>query len=93
MVVLDCRGMGLIPGQGNSHPMCHTAWPKMGEESSITKPDLGLLACSKANLLTLGCGERESSVYCRLPSKEGRQLVLKGSQLLEAFRERFLKTR
>ena len=29
-------------------------------------------ARSKANLLTLGCGEGKHSVYCRAPSKESR---------------------
>ena len=32
---------------------------------------------SKDNLLTPGCGDGKCSVYCRAPSKESRQLVLK----------------
>ena len=41
---------------------------------------------SKANLLTLGCGEGRCSIYCRVSSKEYRL------NSLMAFREVFLKT-
>ena len=36
-----------------------------------------LPTCSKANLLTLGFDEGKCSIYCRAPSKESRELVLK----------------
>ena len=37
--------------------------------------------CSKANLLTLGCSKGKFRVYCRAPSKESRQLLLKRPEL------------
>ena len=48
--------------------------------------------CSKANLLTLGCGERKCSVCYLAPSKDFRQLVLKRPKLPNGFRERILNT-
>ena len=45
---------------------------------------------SKANQLTLGCGEGKYSIYCRTPSKS-RQLVLKRPELHAGFQEQFLK--
>ena len=48
---------------------------------------------SKANLLTLGCGEEKCSVYCRAPSKESRQLVLKRPELPEGFQGKVFKNR
>lgn len=50
-----------------------------------------LSAHSKASLLTPGCGEGQCGVYCRAPSEESSQLVLKNSQM--AFRKRFFKGR
>ena len=47
--------------------------------------------CSKANLLTLGCGEGKYSVCCRAPSKENRQLMLKSSKLPDGFQRRVFK--
>lgn len=41
-------------------------------EPGFTRPN-----CSKTNLLTLGSGEGKYSLYCRVPSKENRQLLLK----------------
>ena len=46
--------------------------------------------CGKANLLKLGCDEGQSLL--QVPNKESRQLVLKRSELPDAFREWFLKT-
>ena len=46
------------------------------------------LACSKASLLTLGCGEGKCSVYCRTPSQENRQLTLKRLELPNGFQGR-----
>ena len=57
-----------------------------------TKLQVHSLGHSKANLLTLDCGEGKRSVYCRAPSKESRLLVLQRPNSLMAFRERFLKT-
>ena len=42
----------------------------------VTETNLDLLAHSKVNLLTPGCGEGKYSVYCRTPSKENGQLML-----------------
>ena len=52
-----------------------------------------LPTCSKANLLTLGCGEGKYSMYRRAPSKESRQLVLKRPQLPEGFQRKVFKNR
>ena len=52
-----------------------------------------LSTCSKANLLTLGCGEGKCSVYCMEPSKESRQLVLKRPELCDGFQRKVLKDR
>ena len=46
--------------------------------------------CNKAHLLTPGCSEGKCNVYCRVPSKESRQLVFKRPNSLKAFRERLL---
>ena len=40
---------------------------------------------SKAAVLTLGCGEGKYSIYCRLPSKENGQLMLKRPRLWTFF--------
>ena len=50
-----------------------------------------LLECSKANLLTLGCGEGNCNVYCKAPRKETRWLVLKAPQLPGGFKESLFK--
>ena len=45
------------------------------EQDDIMLPNqtwVHLLACSKANLLTSGCGEGKCSIYCTVPSKESR---------------------
>ena len=42
-------------------------------------------ACSKADLLTLVSGEGKYSVYCRAPSKENRQLMLKRFEFPDGF--------
>ena len=47
--------------------------------------------CSKANLLTLGCGEGKCKVYCRAPSKESRQLTLKRPELSDGFQRKVFK--
>ena len=52
-----------------------------------------LPASSKGNLLTPGCGEGRRSVYCRAPSKESRQLVLKRPELPEGFQGKVFKDR
>ena len=50
------------------------------------------LPLSKANLLTLGCGERKrDSVYCRAPSKEYGQLMLKGPRLPDGLQAKAFK--
>ena len=46
---------------------------------------------SKAKLLTLGCGEGRVSIYCRAPSKENGQLVLKRPELPNGFQGRGFK--
>ena len=48
---------------------------------------------SKANLLTLGCGEGKCSVYCRASSKESRELVLKTPGLSDGFQGKVFKDR
>ena len=50
-------------------------------------------ACSKTNLLTLGRDEGKCSVYCRAPSKESRQLVLKRLELPDVFQGKVFKDR
>ena len=40
---------------------------------------------SKANLMTAGHGIEKYSVYCRSPSKENAQLVLKRPELPDGF--------
>ena len=55
----------------------------------VTK--LGSFASSEVNLLTQGCGEGKCSVYCRAPSKESRQPVLKRHQLPDGFQRKGFK--
>ena len=59
----------------------------------VIKPGFGspCLTCSKANLLTLGCGEGKYSIYCRVPSKKNGQLMLKSSELPNGFQGRVFK--
>ena len=45
-------------------------------------------SCSKANLLTTGCGEGKYSIYCRVSSKEKEQLTLKRPKLPDEFQGR-----
>lgn len=45
----------------------------------------------KANLLTLGCGERKYSIFCRVSSKENEWLMIKRAELLNGFKEKVLK--
>ena len=47
--------------------------------------------CSKANLLTPGYGEGKYSAYCRAPSKENGQLMLKRPKLPNGFQGRGFK--
>lgn len=49
--------------------------------------------CSKANLLTLDCGEEKCSVYHKAPYKGNRLLMLKNPKLPKGFQQPFLKTR
>ena len=51
----------------------------------VTEPNLDLSVCSKASLLTLGCGEGKGLIYFRGPFKESRQLVLKKPELFGGF--------
>ena len=51
----------------------------------VTEPNLDLPVCSKANLLTVGCGEGKGHIYFRGPFKESRQLVLKKLELSGGF--------
>ena len=44
-----------------------------------------MLTCTKANLLILSCIEGKCSVYCRVPSKESRQLGFKRPNSLKVF--------
>ena len=58
----------------------HLSQPMVSEclQVSIFRTKSGpLSACSKANLLTVGCDEGKCSIYCRVPCKESRQLALK----------------
>ena len=50
-----------------------------------------LPTCSKANILILGCGEGKCNIYCRAPSNESRQLVLKRPKLPEDFQGKVFK--
>ena len=52
-----------------------------------------LSACSEANLLTLGCGERKCSINCRVLSKESRQLVPKRPGFPNGFQRNVFKTK
>ena len=47
---------------------------------------------SKANLLTSDCGERKYSIYCKAPSKEYGQLMLRRHKLPDGFQGSVLKT-
>ena len=49
--------------------------------------------CSKASLLTPGCGEGKCSVYCRHQAKTPGQLVLKSPELPEGFQGKVYKDR
>ena len=54
------------------------------------------VSCSKANLL--GCGgknknKKKHSIYCRVPSKEHGQLVLKSLEHPDNFQEKDFKNR
>ena len=59
----------------------------------VTKPNLDLPTRSKASLPTLGCGEGSCSFYCKLPSKDSRQLVLKRPELPYGFQGKVFKDR
>ena len=48
---------------------------------------------SKTNVLILGCNEGKCSSYCKVPSREYRQFVLKDGTTLRAFGKGFLKVR
>ena len=48
--------------------------------------------CSKANFLTQDCGERKYSIYCKAPSKEYGQLMLRRHKLPDGFQGSVLKT-
>ena len=52
-----------------------------------------LSACSEANLLTLGCGERKCSIHCRVQSKESRQLVPKKPGFPDGFQRNIFKAK
>ena len=58
---------------------------------SVTETNLDLLAHSKVNLLTPGCGEGKYSVYCRVPNKENAWLMLKIPKLSDNFEGRSFK--
>ena len=45
----------------------------------------------KTNVLILGCNEGKCSIYCKVPSREYRQFVLKDGTTLRVFRKGFLK--
>ena len=61
--------------------MClHTLLPPVTEPSQVCS-----LLCSKARLLTSGCGEGKCSVDCRAPSKEKGQFRLKRPRFLDDF--------
>ena len=47
--------------------------------------------CSKASLLTPGCGERKCSVYCRHQARSPGQLVLRTLKLPDGFQESIFK--
>ena len=49
--------------------------------------------CCKANLWTPGCGEGKWGIYCRAPSKESRQLMLKRLKLPNGFQGKVFKDR
>ena len=51
------------------------------------------LTCSKASLLTPGCGKGKYSIYCRWQVKSPGSQCLKDPNSPEAFGERFIKTR
>ena len=44
--------------------------------------------CSKADLLTPGCGERKYKIYFRVPHKENGKLMLKRPKLPDNFQGR-----
>ena len=46
---------------------------------------------SKANLLTLGCGEAKCSVYCRRQASRPEELVFKTPKRLVGFSKAFSK--
>ena len=50
-----------------------------------------LPVCSKANLLTQGCDEGKYNIYCRAPSKENGQLMLKRPKLPNGIQGRGFK--
>ena len=43
---------------------------------------------SNAKALTLGCGEGKYSIYCRAPSQENGQVMLRRPELPDGFWER-----
>ena len=47
--------------------------------------------CSKASPLMPGCGDGKHSIYCRAPSKENGQFMLKRSKLPDGFQGRGFK--
>ena len=52
-----------------------------------------LPTCSKASLLTPASSDGKCSIYCRVPSKESRWLVLKGLKFLKDCQGKVFKDR
>lgn len=61
-------------------------------KGTVTDSNVDLLCYdSKANLLTPVCGEGKHSIFCRMPSSENGQLMLKRSELPDNFEGRDFK--
>ena len=81
-------------------------WPGSSPDSELGLPSLRdhcpelllpnqtwvrLPTCSKASLLTPGCGEGQCSIYCRRQARSPGQLVLKSPELPEGFQGKVYK--
>ena len=58
----------------------------------LPNQNLGPLgALSKANLLTLSCGEGKCSIYCKVPDKESRTTHAQKTQIPHGFQGSIFK--
>ena len=84
-------GLGPLPVALGTGTVCPPIWPIMWAPVLPNQTWVRLPVRSKANLLTLGCGEGKRSVYFRVKQGVQGSECLKDPNSLKAFRERFMK--